>query len=371
MAITKVITELTDLNQANSENGLKMPTGGAFSGTPAEGMMRNDTTQSSEGSASTMQHYNGTAWKNFSNKAPIPNTLDYLIIAGGGSGGSSWGGGGGAGGLRTTFGTTSGGGASAEPTLTLSAMTYTITVGTGGAKVLGNAFTSGNNGNASSLDATSGGLFQTVGGGAGGTYVNNTNGTDGNAGGSGGGGGVLGQASPFTKAGGAGTNNEGFACGAGGFGSYNGTVGPGGGGGASAVGNASSGGYRTGGNGGAGLSVEITGAAVTYAGGGGGGSESGASTGGAGGGGAGGTANTSNGVDGTDGLGGGGGGCGNSGSASRFSGDGGDGVVILRLPTARYSGNTTGSPTVTTVSTAYGTDTILTYTAPGGTYVHS
>jgi hypothetical protein len=67
MATTKVITELTDLNQANSESGIKMPTGGAFSGTPAEGMMRNDTTQASEGSASTMQHYNGTDWKNFVN----------------------------------------------------------------------------------------------------------------------------------------------------------------------------------------------------------------------------------------------------------------------------------------------------------------
>ena len=67
MATTKVITELTDLNQANSESGLRMPTGGAFSGTPAEGMMRNDTTQTSASSASTMQHYNGTDWKNFVN----------------------------------------------------------------------------------------------------------------------------------------------------------------------------------------------------------------------------------------------------------------------------------------------------------------
>ena len=67
MATTKAITELTDLNQANSESGLRMPTGGAFSGTPDPGMMRNDTTQASEGSASTMQHYNGTDWKNFVN----------------------------------------------------------------------------------------------------------------------------------------------------------------------------------------------------------------------------------------------------------------------------------------------------------------
>jgi hypothetical protein len=35
--------------------------------------------------------------------------------------------------------------------------------------------------------------------------------------------------------------------------------------------------------------------------------------------------------------------------------------VILRMPTANYSGTTTGSPTVTTD----GTDTILTFTASG------
>jgi len=51
-----------------SEAGLRMPTGGAFSGTPAEGMMRNDTSQSSLSSASTMQHYTGNnEWKNFVN----------------------------------------------------------------------------------------------------------------------------------------------------------------------------------------------------------------------------------------------------------------------------------------------------------------
>jgi len=42
-------------------------------------------------------------------------------------------------------------------------------------------------------------------------------------------------------------------------------------------------------------------------------------------------------------------------------GDGGSGVVILRMPTASYSGTTTGSPTVTTD----GSDTILTFTSSG------
>ena len=42
-------------------------------------------------------------------------------------------------------------------------------------------------------------------------------------------------------------------------------------------------------------------------------------------------------------------------------GNGGSGVVILRLPTSRYSGTTTGSPTVTTS----GSNTILTFNASG------
>jgi hypothetical protein len=67
MATTKIIPEVIDLNAASSTGGLKMPSGGAFSGTATEGMMRNDTSQSSETSASTMQFYNGTEWKNFVN----------------------------------------------------------------------------------------------------------------------------------------------------------------------------------------------------------------------------------------------------------------------------------------------------------------
>ena len=72
MALTKVITGVTDLNQAQSTNGLKFPTGSVFAGTPEEGMIRNDQSQSSETSSSTMQFYNGTAWKNFVNKSNIP-----------------------------------------------------------------------------------------------------------------------------------------------------------------------------------------------------------------------------------------------------------------------------------------------------------
>jgi hypothetical protein len=51
----------------------------------------------------------------------------------------------------------------------------------------------------------------------------------------------------------------------------------------------------------------------------------------------------------------------NTGGGGGSGGTGGSGVVILRMPTANYSGTTTGSPTVTTD----GSDTILTYTSSG------
>ena len=78
MATTKVIAHLLDLNLANTTKSLKLPSGTAFSGTPVEGMVRNDTSQSSQSSASTMQFYNGTAWKNFLNTGNCTtSTLNY------------------------------------------------------------------------------------------------------------------------------------------------------------------------------------------------------------------------------------------------------------------------------------------------------
>ena len=63
--------------------------------------------------------------------------------------------------------------------------------------------------------------------------------------------------------------------------------------------------------------------------------------------------------------------CGGGGGGSRTSGDnvasqadggsGGSGIVVLRVPTASYSGTTTGSPTVA----QSGSDTILTFNASG------
>jgi hypothetical protein len=135
-----------------------------------------------------------------------------------------------------------------------------------------------------------------------------------------------------------------------------------GGGGASAVGSNGNTGTGGGGNGGAGTATSITGSSVTYSGGGGGGSQTGGAspgTGGAGGGGNGtntGTAPTAGGTN----TGGGGGGAGD-GSSSQTGAAGGSGIVIISIPTANYTGTTTGSPTVTTS----GSNTIIKFTASG------
>jgi len=269
-----------------------------------------------------------------SNPAPATYTASYLIVAGGASGGSRvnrGGGGGGAGGLLT-------GTASLTP-----GSVYTVTVGGGGASV--NAGTTGNPGNNSSLT----GQTTALGGGYGGF-------SSGGSGGSGGGG--SGNIDP----GGTGTVGQGNN---GGTGSSNAgpTFGGGGGGGASAVG--SDGTSGAGGNGGAGTASSITGSSVTYAGGGGGaggydpnrtGGGGPGGSGGSGGGGAGGAAGASSGSNGTTNTGGGGGGADNS-----TTGAGGSGVVIISVPTANYSGTTTGSPTVTTS----GSNTIIKFTASG------
>jgi hypothetical protein len=258
-----------------------------------------------------------------------PYTASYLIVAGGAGGGGNGGGGGGAGGLLT--GTT---------TLTPTTI-YTATVGGGGAGVSANT---GNAGTNSSFT----GLTTAVGGG-GGTSRNGS--SAGGAGGSGGGG--SSGASATTA--GAGTSGQGNA-GGNGSGDLGGASTGGGGGGAGAGGSA--GASNVGGNGGAGSASSITGTSTTYAGGGGGGNTlntTSAGTGGAGGGGNG--AKTGNGTAGTANTGGGGGGSG----GSSTGGAGGSGVIILSVPTANYSGTTTGSPTVTTS----GSDTILTFTASG------
>lgn len=278
------------------------------------------------------------AYKENPAQYPIPSgEVGYLVVAGGG-GGAVTGGAGGAGGLRTTYGTTSGGGSSAESNITLSAQTYTITVGAGGA-----GLTSGPaDGNAGSNSVF--GSITSIGGGKG---------TNSGAGGTGGSGGT-GRGS---AAGGSGTANQGFNGGLG-FGSWT----SGGGGGAGQVGqNAPA--DEQGGDGGNGLNITITGSNAGYAGGGGGAGGTSLGSGGAGGGGNGGKSSVPA-TSGTTNTGSGGGAQTNGGST--ISGAGGSGIVVLRMNTSDYSGTTTGSPTVTTV----GTETVLTYTG-SGTYVHS
>ena len=272
--------------------------------------------------------------------------VDYLVVGGGGAGGLAYAGGGGAGGYRT--GTISLG----------QTVSYTITVGAGGTGGSG-SYQAGGDGSSS--------IFSTItsAGGGGGGAANVSNGR---SGGSGGGG------SGITNNGTGGTGNtpstspsQGNNGGAGAAASTTSAWGGGGGGGASAVGGTGS--TSIAGAGGAGTASSISGSSVTYAGGGGGGANVGypGGAGGSGGGGAGGGdspgTGSNNAANGTTNLGGGGGGGGGSGQGATnvTSGNDGSGVVILSIPTANYTGTTTGSPTVTTS----GSNTILTYTSSG------
>jgi hypothetical protein len=269
-------------------------------------------------------------------ETPQTVNAEYLVVAGGGSGGLSNSGGGGAGGLLTNYGGTA-------ISLTIGS-TYTATVGGGGATVTTGS-TQGNDGSDSVLSGTGISTVTSIGGGGGGT--GGGAGASGRSGGSGGGTG-------YTGTGGSGTVGQGNDGGS----SSSGTpeYGGGGGGGAGAVGSAGT--SNSGGNGGNGLSNSITGSATTYAGGGGGSTDLNNGSAGSGGTGGGGNGTKDDSVgNGTDGLGGGGGGR----HANGNSGAGGSGVVILRVPTADYSGTTTGSPTVTTD----GTDTIIKFTGSG------
>ena len=250
--------------------------------------------------------------------------IEYLVIAGGAGGGGCLNNtlgsaGGGAGGYKTNLGGTA---------LGVTAQTYNITVGSGGAGGTGKGVsvpTNGSNGGNSifgSITSTGGG------GGAHGGLAGSGTGVVGNTGGSGGG---SSRAQSGAAASPAGQGNTG------GDGSVNAFYAGGGGGGSSAVGsNAVSGGsgYGTGGAGGAGTSSSITGNAVIRAGGGGGGGHYAGGAGGSGGGGGG--TNNAGGADGSSALtnsGSGGGGCHYLGAHS--GGNGGSGIVILKIPNGK------------------------------------
>ena len=278
--------------------------------------------------------------------APVPGAgpanVDYLVVAGGGGGGkgencSAGGGsgGGGAGGHRTTF-PSPGCNAGAFP---ISAQTYPITVGAGGAgaspgPACGNPGTRGSNSVFSTITST---------GGGGGSGDENAN-PNGPGGSGGGGGGDAAVRSP-TPGGNQGSGNTppvSPSQGNNGAPGTNGAISPntragGGGGGAGGAGNV--GPATAGGNGGNGAANSITGSPVTRAGGGGGGdgkNSTNTSSGGPGGGGAGGATNGSPGN--TPGVGSatagsantGGGGGGLAGGRNGPAPAGGSGVVIIR-----------------------------------------
>ena len=234
-------------------------------------------------------------------------SADMLVVAGGGGGGNPSHGGGGAGGYVTP----------ATQTL-FRGLTYAVTVGSGGAGSSSNSNpgTGGNNSTVAALSITA------LGGGGGGSQ----NSQNGQQGGSGGGGatnfsgfaGTGGVATQPTSASGGFGNAGGNATGATNTGA--------GGGGAGGAGASSA----AGGAGGIGLASSITGTSVTRA------------VGGARSSGTAGPANTGN---------------GGGGAAA----SGGSGVVIISIPTAFYTGTTTGSPVVTTS----GSNTILQFNSSG------
>jgi hypothetical protein len=244
--------------------------------------------------------------------------IEYLIVAGGGGGSGNFyddGAGGGGGGVISGF-------------TTVTPQSYTITVGTGGARSTGGS--GGNGGNTVAFGLTA------LGGGGGASHRSSAP----SGGGSGGGGGGSFLNDGLNVAGGAATQ-PGSASGgfgnAGGNGGINNTLqgggypGSGGGGGAGAPGRWPIGGSSgQGGEGGVGLSFNITGTNSVYAGGGGG------LLGGLGG--LGGGANASGGRGTTAALpatpntgGGGGGGRQGEGDSGQPS-DGGSGIVVVRYP---------------------------------------
>ncbi len=252
--------------------------------------------------------------------------ITYLIVAGGGSGGSNYGGGGGAGGL--SYGSA-----------LITTGSYPIIVGLGGYTTGTNL--QGNNGSNSSFNS-----IEMKGGGGGGS-VSGGNGRDG---GSGGGGAFsnIAPGQPFM--------NQGYR---GGYGYGVPNFRAGGGGGAGSVGiNGSSAP-----NGGTGITYNISGSNICYAGGGGGGFGDPGQTQGSGtcGGGNGGDGYGSyNGVAGTNGTGGGGGGGSGGPNPGGNGAMGGSGIVIIRYLTC-YNINICVPPTIsihnnskTNTSSSYG-----------------
>ena len=262
--------------------------------------------------------------------------VSYMVVGGGAGGGAQIAGGGGAGGFREgragndTYSVSP---KNAPAGIEVTAQTYPITVGAGGAGA-----PTGTIGCASNNFGTDGGnsIFSTITSAGGGGGAGNTNGNGKNGGSAGGGGlrtgtGGSGNTPPVSPPQG---NNGGNAV------NTNGGAGGGGGGAGGNGSNASGCSPAQAGPGGNGVANSITGSSVTRAGGGGGGgrnnsgdSEADLGAGGSGGGGAGtkvGNCGAVAGGAGTANTGGGGGGSGYYPGPGGAGGAGGSGVVIIR-----------------------------------------
>ena len=78
---TKVTTPVTDFNKPNTEEGLKLPSGtNANMPLGVQGMIRNNTEETIDNSASVITHYNGTEWQYFA-ATESPDPLDPLILS--------------------------------------------------------------------------------------------------------------------------------------------------------------------------------------------------------------------------------------------------------------------------------------------------
>jgi len=276
------------------------------------------------------------------------NEVSYIVVAGGGGGGTTGGGGGGAGGFRESKSGVDCYSASpieGSTPITVTATSFPITVGGGGAPSCGSNPNIGVRG-----DPGSNSIFSTItsaGGGGGGSRTGTPAPYAGDAGGSGGGAGRDSGPSDLSGAGntppvspaqgfkGGPSTNSGASAGGGGGGatSAGGAGGPNDSAGPSSNGSA--------GDGGNGATTSITGSPVAYAGGGGGGSNNAnvplRGIGGSGGGGSGGLDGTDGGscvpaTAGTANTGGGGGGGSQlePGVGSAKGGNGGSGIVIIR-----------------------------------------
>jgi hypothetical protein len=249
---------------------------------------------------------------------PSDVSAQYLVVGAGGGGGINGQGGGGAGAVLT--GTTA----------LIIGFPYVITIGQpNGYNNAGGGDIWGGDGDPSSLIGSK--VSLTAFGGTGNIHSTYTGGTSGNGNVGGTGAGAVG----------------------------------GGGAGAGAVGGNAGAVPTYSGAGGDGISSSITGTPTYYGGGGAGahygndylsglvgnpGLGGGGGAGAGGGGGGAGTPNT-----------GGGGGAGSFSGNLTMGGNGGSGVVVIRIPTAFYTGNITGSPVVTTV----GSDTVIQFNASG------